>query len=120
MIQTINVSDFRDAFKACGRADQFSYEGLGALFDYLEDFDGGDYELDVIALCCEYSEDTVEQIAEAYGIDLSECSDGVCTASAYGLKQVAKAKTSVARAYLEENTSVVGETASGFIYCSSF
>ena len=37
MIQTINVSDFRDAFKACGRADQFSYEGLGALFDYLED-----------------------------------------------------------------------------------
>jgi hypothetical protein len=76
MIQTINVSDFRDAFKACGRADQFSYEGLGALFEYLEEIDP-DFELDVIALCCDYSEDTVEEIAEAYGIDLPEDQDEI-------------------------------------------
>ena len=65
MIQTINVSDFRAAFHSMGRKDQFSYEGLGALFDYLEEFDGGSYELDVIALCCDYSEDSPEDIAEA-------------------------------------------------------
>jgi hypothetical protein len=107
MIQTINVSDFRDAFRACGRADQFSYEGLGALFDYLEDFDGGGYELDVIALCCDYSEDTVEQIAEAYGIDLPEDQDEI-------------EHREIVRDYLDNHTTVVGETASGFIYCSSF
>ena len=115
MIQTINVSDFRDAFKACGRHEQFSYEGLGILFDYLEDIDPG-FDLDVVALCCDYSEDTVEQIAEAYGIDLRECSEGVCTASAYALEQVAKAEAAVVLAYLEDHTSIVGETPNGFIY----
>jgi hypothetical protein len=119
MIQTINVSDFRDAFRAHGRREQFSYEGLGALFDFLEEVNP-DFELDVVALCCDYSEDTVEEIAEAYGIDLSECSEGVCTASAYGLEQVAEAKTAAVRDYLEAHTSVVGETPNGFIYCSSF
>jgi hypothetical protein len=106
MIQTINVSDFRDAFKACGRADQFSYEGLGALFEYLEEIDP-DFELDVIALCCDYSEDTVEEIAEAYGIDLPEDQDEI-------------EHREIVRDYLDNHTSVVGETATGFIYCSSF
>ena len=106
MIQTINVSDFRDAFRACGRADQFSYEGLGALFEYLEEIDP-DFELDVIALCCDYSEDTVEEIAEAYGIDLPEDQDEI-------------EHKEIVRDYLDNHTTVVGETASGFIYCSTF
>ena len=107
MIQTINVSDFRDAFRACGRKDQFSYEGLGALFEYLEDFAGGDYELDAIALCCEYSEDTVEQIAEAYGLELPP-------------DESEEEHKEIVRDYLDNHTSVVGETATGFIYCSTF
>ena len=52
-----NASQFRDEFRQCGRADQFSYEALGLLFDYFEEIDP-DYELDVIAICCEYSEGT--------------------------------------------------------------
>ena len=37
MYQTIDtVSSFRDEFRACGRADQFSYEALGILFEVLE------------------------------------------------------------------------------------
>jgi hypothetical protein len=107
MIQTINLSDFRAAFHSMGRKDQFSYEGLGALFDYLEDFDGGGYELDVIALCCDYSEDSPEDIAEAYGIDLPEDQDEI-------------EHREIVRDYLDNHTTVVGETASGFIYCSSF
>ena len=99
MIQTINVSAFRDAFRACDRYNQFSYEGLGALFEYLEEVDP-DFDLDVIALYRDYSEETVEQIAENYGIEvdsLDELQDAV-------------------RAYLEENTSIVAETPSGFLY----
>jgi len=110
-----NASQFRDEFRQCGRADQFSYEALGLLFDYLEDVDN-DYDLDVVALCCEYSEDSAAQIADWYGIDLSECSDGVCTASAYGLEQVAKAETAAVRAYLEAHTFVIGVTPSGIVY----
>jgi hypothetical protein len=99
MIQTINVSDFRDAFRAMGRKDQFSYEGLTALYDYLEEMDPN-AELDVIALCCDYSEDTAEVIAANYSIEadsIDELEDAV-------------------RAYLDENTTIVAETASSFLY----
>ena len=106
MIQTINVSDFRDAFRACGRHEQFSYEGLGALFDYLEDA-APTYELDVIALCCDYSEDTVEQIAEAYGLELPA-------------DESEEEHQAAVRAYLEAHTCIVAEFDGRFIYCSSF
>ena len=59
MKQTINSSEFVDAFRAHGRQNQFSYDGLRALFEYLEEMEGGmgaEMELDVIALCCDYFE----------------------------------------------------------------
>lgn len=99
MIQTINVSLYRDAFRNMGRINQFSYEGLGALFDYLEEADP-DFELDVIALCCDYAEDSIEDIAKNYGIEvdsIDELEDAV-------------------RAYLEENTSIVAEFDGSFLY----
>ena len=37
IVQSINnVYQFREAFRLAGRSDQFSYEGLEVLFDYLE------------------------------------------------------------------------------------
>ena len=59
MKQTINFYDFSDAFRKAGRADNFTYEGQRALFEYLEGYEedtGEEIELDVIALCCEYTE----------------------------------------------------------------
>jgi hypothetical protein len=57
MVQRIDVHRFRDAFSKMGRKDQFSYEGLGALFELLEELnEGRTYELDVIGLCETYSE----------------------------------------------------------------
>ena len=71
MHQTVNVSQFRDAFRDCGRGEQFTYEALGALFDYLEQLEddiGEPIELDVIALCCEWSEyDSARDAADDYG-----------------------------------------------------
>jgi hypothetical protein len=74
MIQTIQLSDFRSAFYNMGRKDQFSYEALGLIFDYIEDYErdnGEQIELDVIAICCEWSEDSPENIARSYDIDIS-------------------------------------------------
>ena len=73
MIQTITVSDFRDAFERMGRKDQFSYEALEIIFDYIEEYEqdsGEQVELDVIAICCDWSEDSPENIADQYSIDL--------------------------------------------------
>jgi hypothetical protein len=71
MINTINKYEFRDAFQKMGRGDQFSYEGLIALFDYLEmleDDIGEPIELDVISLCCEYSEyENLKEFQDDYG-----------------------------------------------------
>ena len=75
MKTTISIYDFRDAFHQCGRGDQFSYDGLRVLFEALEQYEddtGSEVELDVIGLCCEYSEDTPEEIAENYGYTFDE------------------------------------------------
>lgn len=66
-----NASQFRDAFHRANRADQFSYEGLGLLFDYLNEEGTADVQLDVIGICCMYAEQHYADIAEAYGIELS-------------------------------------------------
>ena len=69
MIQTINEFQFEDAFKSI-RPDNFSYEGLKALYDYLENYEdstGEQIELDVIGLCCEYVEyEDLETFQEDY------------------------------------------------------
>lgn len=59
MFTTITQSQFIDEFKAHGRQDQFSYGALVALFQYMEEMEeqtGEELELDVVALCCEYTE----------------------------------------------------------------
>ena len=59
MKEEINFSMFCDRFRDMNRNDNFSYDGKKALFDYLqelEDSTGIDIDLDVISLCCEYSE----------------------------------------------------------------
>tara|TARA_R110002073_G_scaffold158664_1_gene313972 strand:- start:482 stop:781 length:300 start_codon:yes stop_codon:yes gene_type:complete len=55
----ISINDFQRAFIDANRGNQFSNEGLDGLYEYLTEFEndiGEEYELDVIALCCAYSE----------------------------------------------------------------
>lgn len=75
MKTTINLHQFRDAFYRMNRKTNFSYEALEILFEYLEELEestGEEIELDVIALCCDFSEDTPENIGEAYGIPMAD------------------------------------------------
>lgn len=75
MKQTINSYDFHRAFEQL-RPDNFSYAGLNALFEYLEQYEedtGQEIELDVIALCCKYTEyENIKEYNEAYD---EECED---------------------------------------------
>ena len=105
MHQTINRSQFHNAFKAAGRGDQFSYEALDALFsafEQMEDDTGVPIELDVIAICCDYVEDGWQNIAENYSIDLPE--------------DEAEGPAAV-RDFLEHHTFLVNEPQEGvFVY----
>lgn len=74
MKQTINQSEFIDAFKGWDTyKDNFSYNGLVALYEYLEQYEeetGEEVELDVVALCCDYAEyDSAIEAAEEYGFN---------------------------------------------------
>ena len=73
MKQTIDYYGFVDSFNRMGRGEQFSYSALKALFEYLEDVCEGDYDLDVITLCCEWNEycDVVD-INMDYGQDFED------------------------------------------------
>lgn len=108
MIQTISVYDFRDAFKRCGRGDQFSYEGLELIFDYIEEYEdstGEQVELDVVALCCEWCEQSPEDIAVAYNLE-------ICVSEENTLQTVLE--------YLHDETLVAGVTESGNVVYVQF
>ena len=79
MKQSINEYQFRDAFHKMGRGEQFSYDGLTALYNYLEQYEddiGEEIELDVIALCCEYAEyDSLEDFQADYSEDYQTIGD---------------------------------------------
>jgi len=74
MKSNVSQYDFERAFVDMGRQDSFTYEGKKALYDYLvemEDGMGSEIELDVIALCCEYSEHaTALEAAKEYGFEV--------------------------------------------------
>jgi len=68
MKQTVNFCTFRDAFRAI-RPDNFTSDGLRVLFDDLEQYEedcGQEMEFDVIALCCDFVECTVEEFHRDY------------------------------------------------------
>ncbi len=74
MKQTINLNTFREAFKAL-RPDNFSYNGLETLYDMLvklEEDTEQEMELDVIAICCDFTESTLQEVAQNYSITLDE------------------------------------------------
>jgi len=73
MKQSITFSQFVDSFSE-ERKNQFSYDGKKALFEYLEEYEestGEDIELDIVALCCEYTEyDSVSDYLADYSTDI--------------------------------------------------
>ena len=74
IIERITKTSFRDAFNQL-RPDNFSYEGLGHLYDYLEQLSediGQPIELDVIATCCDYSEESIYDVLDNYGLESIE------------------------------------------------
>ena len=111
MKTTVSRYNFERDFVDADRKENFSYEALGLLFDYFEDYEeqtGEEVELDVIAICCDYTEDTAEEIARNYSIDLSDLDPED--------DDYEEQCTEAVRDYLNDNTRLVGETSTGFVY----
>jgi hypothetical protein len=105
MKTTVYFSEFCDYFRDI-RPDNFSYQGLRILFDYFEQYEsdtGEDVDFDVIAICCDFSEDSFENIADQYGIELDPEMD-----EDYQKQQVIE--------HLEDEGAYVGDSINGIIY----
>jgi hypothetical protein len=119
MKKIIGFSDFVSEFASFdgrmaknGEPGNFDCYGLRVLFNYLEELAEScgasceDYDLDVIALCCEYAQDDVESIADQYSIDIE------------GLDEDDQREAVLD--YINENSTVCGETSSGDIVYQQF
>jgi len=107
MKQSITFGQFVDAFHAHDRYDQFGYDALRIIFDYLEDYENqcnDELELDVIAICCDYNVSHWTDVAQDYNIDLSDANG-----DAYEEKQIVLD-------YLNDHTRVLGETDCEIVY----
>jgi hypothetical protein len=97
----VYFSEFCDYFHKI-RPDNFSYQGLRVLYDYLEDIDS-DFELDVIGLCCDFSESDYQTIANDYSIELDAEMD-----QDYQKQQVIE--------HLEGEGAYLGDSINGIVY----
>ena len=99
--------EFIDTMKIV-RPENFTYEGLDALFEYLESYEestGDNIEFDPIALCCEYSEFANPlEAAQNYGYE--ECVD-LEPHGSVDLIEVAELENKQAMEWLEERTQVI-------------
>lgn len=69
MKMTIDRHQFVREFEAYNRGNEFSAWALNRLFEYFEEYEAGsgeEIELDVIAICCEFSESYFDDFRKDY------------------------------------------------------
>ncbi|MAK37229.1 MAG: hypothetical protein CMC15_13835 [Flavobacteriaceae bacterium] len=73
MLQTVSEDEFISAFDDYNRSENFTVSARRAMFEYFEELEeafGEPLLLDVIGICCEYSEYADEdEVKEAYGLE---------------------------------------------------
>ena len=72
MYTIVTEDNFRNTFLTSDYKNNFSYDGLTALYDYfseLEDELNESIEFDLIAIAGEYSELTIEELRDNYSIN---------------------------------------------------
>ena len=119
IVQTVNFSVFRSAFANMNRSDNFSDSGLVALFDYLENLSEDtceNIELDVIALCCEYSEESADNIVNQYNIYIEPHS--LDDDFEETLEEFEERQNEAVKDYLEKNTTVIMADNGKFLYAN--
>ena len=72
MYTRVTEDNFRNTFLTSDYKNNFSYDGLTALYDYFEELEddlGEPIEFDHIAIACEYSELSIKDLRDNYSID---------------------------------------------------
>lgn len=71
MKTTVYRDEFHNYFNGSDTyKNQFSYEALDIIFDYIEEYEastGDDVEFDLVSICCDFAENAIEDIVFNYG-----------------------------------------------------
>lgn len=124
---TVTESMFRDMFVNYDRKENFSFEGLGLLFNYLEQLEedtGYEMELDVIAICCDYCEMSLEEFAQEYSLettyeeplDIDEKGETISVTHKFSEEELKKA----IEEYISERSVLIGFTSEDTVVFSVF
>ncbi len=112
MQEEITFNMFCDRFRDMNRNDNFSYDGKRALFDYLESYEEDadtKIELDIIALCCEYTEyENIKEYLENYNAGIEKEED----------EEEEDFNKRVLEEIQEKTTLIQIENSEGFIICN--
>jgi len=125
MKKTINLYQFRDAFMDI-RPDNFSYEGLELLFNWYEEYEDGtgeEMELDVIAICGDWNESTVDEAINNYIVSTHKGKTSIYNDTVNDALEDCdeeEERAEVMEEWLQDNTTVAGVTESGTIVYMGF
>lgn len=104
MKTTVYKSEFHDYFtKSDTYKNQFSYEARELIFDYLEEYEastGEELEFDLVSICCDFVESSIEDIVHDYGYMMD---DEAVKDKAY-IEEFLYDNTSVCGSYEENGT----------------
>lgn len=97
LVKTFDLQDFTKEFRDYGRKQDFSDQALEIIFEQLNDSEEN-IEIDVISICCEYTEQSCTDILECNSewIDTNDDMDN-------------EELVDAAREYLNDNSFIVGE-----------
>ena len=106
LIQTVYSSDLYHLACKMARGDCYGYVGWKAIGNYLGELSedtGEDIEIDIIAICCEYSmaesaEDAYMQFDHLHGVDLPE---------EEAWKELTEEKLETINEFLQKNTTLI-------------
>ena len=119
MINTIDEYQFKDAFMKI-RPDNFSYNGLSSLFEYFEEYEdsiGEQIELDVIAICCEWSEASYSEVYNDYIASEHNGNLNIYNDDVYQeIKDNIDNKNEIILEYLQDNTMAIEVSEDIIIY----
>ena len=79
MINTIKVNEFIDGIESI-RPDNFTADALRQMFDWFEQYEddtGEQVEFDPIAICCDFSQSTVEEVNSDYSKEFTDIGEAV-------------------------------------------
>ena len=73
LFKTMDKWDLRKEFKSYNR-DYYSLDGYQAILDLFEEI-GDSQELDVIAICCDFTESEIDEIRSDYDLSIDDFED---------------------------------------------